>query len=241
MRRLWMPAERKRALERYSLDGSANLAAELGRSADSISSFAGRYGQKSLRSRERQAASRSRGSPSLNTRFFDEVNPQSAFVLGVIWACGGIKTKHGKVLRLVVTRDRRRVLHRVLELMDSKHQFQTYDERKVVEICNAHLVSTLLVRFGHPPASSTDPDLPWIALEFVPMFASGHLQATGGRDNAHVRWSGHKDVIVWLADEIRRQTKAGPPEEDRFGGRLTIRWRAQIDLAGIGRWLDEVF
>ena len=236
-----MPAERSHVLERYSQDGPAGLASQLGRSVDSVASFARRYGQKSLRSRERQAASRSRGSPSLNTRFFDEVNPQSAFVLGVIWACGGIKTKHGKVLRLVVTRDRRRVLHRVLELMDSKHQFQTYDERKVVEICNAHLVSTLLVRFGHPPASSTDPDLPWIALEFVPMFASGHLQATGGRDNAHVRWSGHKDVIVWLADEIRRQTKAVPPEEDRFGGRLTIRWRSQSDLAGIGRWLDEVF
>ena len=45
----------------------------------------------------------------------------------------------------------------------------------------------------------------------------------------------------WLAGEIRRQTKAGPPEEDRFGGRLTIRWRAQSDLAGIGSWLDEVF
>ena len=241
MRRLWMPAERSRVLERYSQNGPAGLAAELGRNVDSISSFAGRYGQKSLRSRDRQTASRSRGSPSLNTRFFDETNPQSAFVLGVIWACGSVKTKHGKVLRLDVPADRRAVLFRVLELMDSKHQIQTYDERKVVEICNAHLVSTLLDRFGHPPASSVDPDLPWIASEFVPMFASGHLQATGGRDNAHVRWSGHKDVIVWLADEIRRQTKAGPPEEDRFGGRLTIRWLAQSDLAGIGSWLDEVF
>jgi hypothetical protein len=239
MRRLWMPSERKWVLERYSQDGPSGLASQLGRSVDSVTSFARRYGQKSLRSRERQAASRSRGSPSLNTRFFDEVNPQSAFVLGVIWACGSIKTKHGKVLRLVVPADRRAVLIRVLELMDSKHQIQTYDERKVVEICNAHLVSTFLDRFGHPPASSPDPDLQWIGSEFVPMFASGHLQATGGRDGSHVRWSGHKDVIGWLADEIRRQTKAGPPEEDRFGGRLTIRWRAQADLAGIGRWLDE--
>jgi hypothetical protein len=239
MRRSWMPGERKRVLERYSLDGPAKLAAELGRSVDSISSFAGRYGQKSLRSRERQAASRSRGSPSLNTRFFDEPSRDGAFVLGVIWACGSIKTKHGKVLRLVVPTDRRKVLNRILELMSSKHLIQTYDERNVVELCNAYLVSTFLDRFGQPPASSVDPDLPWIASEFVPMFASGHLQATGGRDNTHVRWSGHKDVIVWLADEIRRQTKAGPPEEDRFGGRLTIRWRAQVDLAGIGRWLDE--
>jgi hypothetical protein len=239
MRRIWIPSERKRVLERYCLDGPAKLAAELGRSVDSISSFAGRYGQKSLHSRERQAASRSRGSPSLNTRFFDEVNPQSAFVLGVIWACGSIKTKHGKVLRLVVPTDRRKVLNRILELMSSKHLIQTYDERNVVELCNAYLVSTFLDRFGHPPASSADPDLPWIGSEFVPMFASGHLQATGGRDDTHVRWSGHKDVIVWLADEIRRRTKAGSPEEDRFGGRLTIRWRAQVDLAGIGRWLDE--
>jgi hypothetical protein len=240
MRRLWMPAERKRVLERYSLDGPAKLAAELGRSVDSVSSLARRYGQKSLRSRERQAASRSRGSPSLNTRFFDEPSRHGAFVLGVIWACGSIKTKHGKVLRLVVPADRRAVLLRVLELMDSKHQIQTYDERKVVEICNAYLMSTLLDRFGHPPASSTDPDLPGIASEFVPMFASGHLQATGGRDNTHVRWSGHKDVIVWLADEIRRQTKAGPPTEERLGRRLTIRWQSPPDVAGIGKWLDGV-
>jgi hypothetical protein len=239
MRRIWMTAERRLVLERYSLDGPATLAAELGRSVDSISSFARRYGQKSLRSRERQAASRSRGSPSLNTGFFDDVNPQSALVLGVIWACGSIKTKHGKVLRLVVPVNRRAVLLRVLELMNSKHQIQTYDERRVVEICNAHLVSTFLDRFGHPPASSADPDLPWIASDLVPMFASGHLQATGSRDDSHVRWSGHKDVMVWLADEVRRQAKAGPPEEDPIGSRLTIRWRAQSDLAGIGRWLGE--
>ena len=239
MRRLWMPAERKRVLERYSLDGSAGLASQLGRSVDSVTSLARRYGLKSLRCRQRQAASRSRGSPSLNTRFFDEPDGEGAFVLGVIWACGSIKTKHGKVLRLVVPADRRAVLLRVLELMNSKHQIQTYDERRVVEICNAHLVSTFLDRFGHPPASSADPDLPWIASDLVPMFASGHLQATGSRDDSHVRWSGHKDVMVWLADEIRRQAKAGPPEEEPIGGRLTIRWRAPSDLAGIGRWLGE--
>ena len=190
MRRSWIPAERKRVLERYSLDGPAKLAAELGRSVGSISSFAGRYGQKSLRSRDRQAASRSRGSPSLNTRFLDEPSRDGAFVLGVTWACGSIKTKHGKVLRLVVLRDRRNVLERVLKLMSSKHLIQTYGERSVVEICNAHLVSTFLDRFGHPPASSTDPDLPWIGSKFVPMFANGHLQATGGRKETYVSLRG---------------------------------------------------
>jgi len=240
MRRSWIPAERKRVLESYSLDGPTKLAAELGRSADSISSFAGRYGQKSLRSRERQAASRSRGSPSLNTRFFDEVNHQSAFVLGVIWACGSIKTKHGKVLRLVVPTDRRKVLNRILELMSSKHLIQTYDERNVVELCNAYLVSTFLDRFGHPPASSADPDLPWIGSEFVPMFANGHLQATGGRSETYVSLRGHEAVMPWLAGEIRSQTKAGPPTEERFGKRLTIRWQSPPDVAGIGKWLDGV-
>ena len=238
MRRLWIPTERRRVLERYSLDGPAKLAAELGRSADSISSFAGRYGQKSLRSRERQAASRSRGSPSLNTRFFDEVNHQSAFVLGVIWACGSIKTKHGKVLRLVVPTDRRKVLDRVLELMSSKHLIQTYDDRNVVELCNAYLVSTFLDRFGHPPASSADPDLPWIGSEFVPMFANGHLQATGRRSETYVSLRGHEAVMPWLAGEIRSQTKAGPPTEERLGKRLTIRWQSPPDVAGIGKWLD---
>ena len=240
MRRLWMPAERSRVLERYRQDGPAGLASQLGRSVDSVTSFARRYGQKSLRSRERQAASRSRGSPSLNTRFFDEVNPQLAFVLGVIWACGSIKTKHGKVLRLVVPRDRRNVLDGVLELMSSKHLIQTYDERNVVELCNAYLVSTFLDRFGHPPASSADPDLPWIGSEFVPMFARGHLQATGGRRETYVCLRGHEAVMRWLAGEIRSQTKAGPPAEERLGKRLTIRWRAQVDLAGIGKWLDGV-
>ena len=240
MRRIWIPSERKRVLERYCLDGPAKLAAELGRSVDSISSFAGRYGQKSLHSRERQAASRSRGSPSLNTRFFDEVNPQSAFVLGVIWACGSIKTKHGKVLRLVVPTDRRKVLNRILELMSSKHLIQTYDERNVVELCNAYLVSTFLDRFGHPPASSADPDLPWIGSEFVPMFANGHLQATGGRSQTYVSLRGHEAVMPWLAGEIRSQTKAGPPTEERLGRRLTIRWQSPPDVAGIGKWLDRV-
>jgi hypothetical protein len=141
---------------------------------------------------------------------------------------------------MVVPADRRALLLRVLELMDSRHQIQTYDERKVVEICNAYLVSTLLDRFGHPPASSGDPDLPWIGSEFVPMFANGHLQATGGRSETYVSLRGHEAVMPWLAEEIRSQTKAGPPTEERLGKRLTIRWQSPPDVAGIGKWLDGV-
>jgi hypothetical protein len=124
--------------------------------------------------------------------------------------------------------------------MSSKHLIQTYDDRNVVELCNACLVSTFLDRFGHPPASSGDPDLPWIASEFVPMFANGHLQATGGRSETYVSLRGHEAVMPWLAGEIRSQTKAGPPTEERLGRRLTIRWQSPPDVAGIGKWLDGV-
>jgi hypothetical protein len=135
MNRPWTPRERSTLASRYATDGSLALAVALDRSPDSITSQARRYGLSSPGARLRQARTRVLQSRSVNVEFFAGQSTAVAFVLGLVWACGTVKTKHRQVLRLALPSDRVGSLRRVKELMEIRHSIQTRNSRPAGQQC----------------------------------------------------------------------------------------------------------
>jgi len=121
MRRTWTANERIQVIENYAERGAVALAATLGRSADSVSSQARRHGVVSCDYRHRQGRTRAAKSSTVNTRFFETTTPATAFVVGYIWACGSVKHKHRKVLRIACPYGNTKQLRRIRDLMGSRH------------------------------------------------------------------------------------------------------------------------
>lgn len=240
MRRVWTADERRVVIDNYGALGAEILAGHLGRSADSVSSQARRHGLAAGDYRRRQGRTRAELTKTVNIRFFDTETPATAFVLGYIWACGGIKTKHRKVLRIACPYGKTAGMRQVLELLESKHQIQTYENCHVVEICNSHLVERLVDRFGFPPGRRRDGHPPRLSDRHLSRFAAGHLLATGSRNDIHVRWQGHASVLAWLGEKIALQAHVPPPERHAATARVSIRWGDLPSVRAIGAWLDRV-
>jgi hypothetical protein len=238
MNRPWTPQERSALASRYPTEGSLPLAAALERSPDSITSQARRYGLSSPGARMRQAKTRVWQSRSVNVEFFAGQTAAVAFVLGLVWACGTVKTKHRQVLRLALPSDRVGSLRRVKELMESRHSIQTYEDGVVLEISNSDLVHTLLTRQGPPPKSATNPQAPRIPEHLIAKFAAGHLAATSRRTGNHIHWRGPHVVMEWLSAAIQSQVHVAPPEIVSPATReQTIRWQRVPDVRAIEAWL----
>ena len=238
MNRPWTPRERSTLASRYATDGSLALAVALDRSPDSITSQARRYGLSSPGARLRQARTRVLQSRSVNVEFFAGQSTAVAFVLGLVWACGTVKTKHRQVLRLALPSDRVGSLRRVRELMESRHSIQTYEDGVVLEISNSNLVHTLLTRHGPPPKSAANPQAPRIPEHLIAKFAAGHLAATSRRTGNHIHWRGPHVVMEWLSAAIQSQVHVAPPEIVSPATReQTIRWQRIPDVRAIEAWL----
>jgi hypothetical protein len=239
MGRRWTPQESALVSKRYAAEGPLPLAAELGRSPDSVSSLARRYGIASAGGRKLQAANRVIKSRTVNVGFFDTMSAEVAFVLGFVWACGSVKTKHRKVLRMVLPQERREVFPAIQHPMGSRHLVQTYEHTRVLEICNSRLVQSLLDRHGPPPASNPTPDQPRIPPELVRKFAAGHLLATGHRSATFICWLGHNAVIEWLSEKIQTQARVPPPQAKPFGSRSRISWTKEVEMSAIEGWMER--
>lgn len=239
MRRIWTAYERIQVLNRYAEVGALALAEELGRSADSVSSEARRNGLVTPGYRMRQGKRRAARSPTVNTGFFDEPTAAVACVLGYIWACGSIKTKHRHVLRLSCPRDELAGLKHIKSLLGSKHLIQTYENRNVLEICNSRLVESLIRQFGHPPGRKSDGEPPELSDGLVPAFAQGHLLATGRRGKDFLCWKGHRSVIRWLADRIAWLAVVPMPIFRAETQRISIRWDTEAAVRTITAWLES--
>jgi hypothetical protein len=237
MRQVWTAADRRELLQTYATEGAVALSTRLGRSLDSVCSEARRYGLKSFHRRLRQSHSRIQANPTVNSRFFDRSTPQAAFVLGFIWACGSVKVKHRKVLRLVCHEHRAENLQNVLGLMSSFHQLQRYGSRIVVEIGNSRLVGTLTDRFGKPPGRRTTGTLPVLDEELVPHFANGHLFATGIEGADCLRWSGRLKVVTWLVESIRKALPVTAPRVTHWGSTMSAAWTDASHVREIQNWL----
>jgi hypothetical protein len=173
----------------------------------------------------------------VNTKFFDEPTPVMAFVVGYIWACGSIKTKHRHVLRVTCSPDERYKLNQIQRLLGSQHSIQVYQHQYVLEISNRLLVESFVSRFGLPPSRLADGDPPVLDDGLVAGFAGGHLLGTGYRHPACIRWRGHSSVIHWLSTKIVKLVGVPEPLFTNKTKRISIRWRDQSSLDAINAWL----
>lgn len=238
MRQTWTPADRRDLAESYCGKGASALATRLRRSVDSVCSQARRYGLRSMSRTVRQAQSRVLANPTVNSRFFDRLTPQVAFVLGFIWACGSVKTRHRNVLRLVCHENRAEQLQHVLALMQSRHQVQRYGTRLVVEICNSRLVQTLLANFGRPPGQRSEGTLPLLDHSQVRHFARGHLMGSGFQSLQCLHWSGHPTVISGLVEAIQTDLKIPATRVSSWGQSMSAAWTDASHVREIQNWLE---
>ena len=238
MRRQWTPSETYELVRRYPAEGAAGLAVALERSVDSICSQARRYRIKSNSRRRRQGWSKASQIETVNARFFDETNPTVAYVLGFIWACGSLKTRHRSVLRLSCESHREETLQYVLSLMTSQHQTQKHGQRLVVEVCNSHLVRTLVQRFGKPSRDDAPGcPLPVITSSLIPPFAQGHLDATGFRGSSTIRWTGREKDMGELRQCITDSVEIENPKITRRSRTVHIAWTGSRNVQRICGWL----
>jgi hypothetical protein len=239
MRQWWTTTERRELTQSYAAEGAAALATRLGRSIHAVCSQARRYGIRSSVRRFRQGRTRAQSSPTVNAQFFDDTTPEVSFVLGFIWACGSVRTKHRHILRLVCYEDRVERLQIILDILQSRHQLQRYGNRLVVELGNHRLVQTLIERFGKPPGKDSEGTLPRLPGSMVPLFASGHLFATGVSNPQSLRWQGHPQVVSWLVEQVQAALPITEPRVSRWGQTLSAAWTNPGEIQEIRQWLEN--
>ncbi len=238
MRKKWSPTEIAEVLAKYSDHGSVRLSAELGRSKDSISGIARRYGIRSASRRKRQGVAKAERSKTVNPRFFDQPGREVAYVLGWLWACGGLRLSHRLALRIACGTDRREKLAEVQALLGSRHSIQHHPWRSVVEICNSRLVQSLIENFGHPPGKSNpNPSMPSLAPELLPSYARGHLDANGCQRQQVLRWNGRQQEILEMSAGIQLAADVGVPCLSQYGRRCSIAWTEAKDVRRLRQWL----
>ena len=239
-RQVWTVGEILLVADRYPRDGSVDIAARLFRTRSSVTSLARRLGIPAASRRIRQAATRAENSRTVDAGFFGQLNPVVAYVLGFLWAGGGVKTKHRQVLRIAVEDDRREQLARLLNLLGSRHQVQQYGQRLVVEIGNSLLVRSLLDKFGQPPGRlNPDPPLPALSVETIRFFAQGHLDRSGFQSRSLIRWTGTPTQMEQLGALIHQINLVGAPTTNRVSRLVNIVWTNPDEVAILNRWISE--
>ncbi len=225
--------------ERYGREGPKQLAAVLGRSEDSVTGLARRFGLRSSHRRDRQAQARTLRNTTVDARFFETPSPNVAYVLGVLFCWGAIKTNTRHVLRLRCPIDRESVLVSVLAMMGSDHARQRGRRRILVEVGNSRLVASLVGGHGKPPdRAEPDPPVPTIVSRYITDFARGHLQAGGEVDQREVVWSGSPKSVQAIRDAVEDATGVTPAVEKSVGVKRLVAYRGPLQIMSIGRWLS---
>jgi hypothetical protein len=226
-------------LETYPQIGLASVAGRLGRSADSVSSMAYRVGLK-VGSRERQVHVKVHESKSVNAHFFQELSPQAAYVIGVVWGCGNVRTSLRKVLILDLPEEREHVLQAARSLMRSSHTPQKRPGAVRLEVCNSYLLESLIRNFGYPPRrSDRSPRFPQNVLPFLGHFARGLLDATGTHDERRFSWTGPTELMSELSQHIQTHAVLPNPPIKIKGRWMTISWELPYQVEILRNWLPD--
>lgn len=122
--------------------------------------------------------------------------------------------------------------------MESRHQLQRFGNRIVVEVGNSRLVQTLKDRFGIPPGRQKEETLPVLNKAMVPIFANGHLFATGVSSPQSIRWRGHSTVVSWLVEQIRAVIPIAAPRVFHRGSTMSAAWTDANHVREIRNWLE---
>ena len=238
VRRRWRAAEIGHLGERYAEDGLNQLALDLDRSPDAITSQARRLGLRSPHHHRRRALARASNNKSVDVGFFETLTDQVAYVLGYIWARGRVKTSPRYILRLRCPASREAGLLDVRRLLGSRHHVQRRQGHVVCEISSCWLVKSLLGKYGSPPSrDQPDPPLPTLPAAYVPDLARGLLAGAGSVTNAHITWVGSARAMAELAALIRAATGVSAPEKERLGKNCRLSWHTPDELRTLSEWL----
>jgi hypothetical protein len=190
-RRRWRAVEIGLLGERYSEAGLNQLALDLDRSPDSITSQARRLGLRSPHRHRRRALARALNNKSANICFFDHLAEQVAYVLGYIWMRGRVKTNPRHVLRLRCPTTEESTLLEVRSLLRSRHQIQRRETYTICEICSFCLVQSLIRRYGRPPSSDCpEAPLPGLPSPYIHHLARGLILGAGHSNTSRITCTG---------------------------------------------------
>lgn len=224
--------------ERYPNEGPWLLARDLSRTIDSVCSQARRLGVHSKHRFRRRSLSRSCRSATVNTRFFDSLSSEVAFVLGYVWTRGTVKFTPRNVLRLSCPVRQEQRLLRVLGLLESMHRIQRYRNRLVCEVCNQRLIKSLVARFGCPPCSSNpDPRLPNLSSEYLPALVRGFLVSSDHSSVEIISWTGRPRSTAELVRILQGKLTLSDPVVETTGKRSSVSWTNPTDVQGLRHWL----
>lgn len=239
MGRRWSAVEIQQLIGRYNCEGAANLATDLGRTDDSVISRARVLRLRSNNACRNQAENRAASSPTVNARFFDELNPTVAWVAGVLYSRGSIRINHRHVLKVRVPSDRKWVLAETLKCLECKHSLQPAPRSVVVEIANSYLVRSFINRIGYLPSQLTKHlELPKIPDTLFRCFAAGWLAARGLQSKQLITWIGLKPAIAAMAGEMQKQVDVSSPDWEYGRYYASITWSKADDLEELQRWMS---
>jgi hypothetical protein len=237
-RRRWRAAEIGVLGERYAEDDLNRLAADLGRSPDSITSQARRLGLRSPQRFRRQTQARALGSKSVNVRFFAELDERVAYVLGYTWVRSRVKGNPPNILRLRCPAAMEKALLAVRDLLGSRHSVHRARGWTVSDVCNSWLVQTLIRRYGSPPSrDQPDPPLPYLPTPYQPHLARGLLVGAGSVKDNHITWTGTDRAMADLAELLQTATGISAPQRGRKGQRHCISWDNPHHVLTLSMWL----
>jgi hypothetical protein len=238
VRRRWRAAEIGLLGERYAEDGLNQMAIDLDRSPDAVSSQARRLGLRSPHRHRRQALGRLANNKTVNIHFFDVLNEQVAYVIGYLWVRAQVKTNPSHVLRLRCPTAREKDLLAVRDQMGSRHRIQRAKRSTLCEVCSSSLVQTLIRKYGSPPGrANPDPPLPPVPAAYVPDLARGLLVGAGSVTDARITWAGTARAMAELEALIRAATGISAPQKSRRGKRQSLSWQAPDELRTLSAWL----
>jgi hypothetical protein len=237
-RRRWRAAEIGHLGEHYAEDGLNQMAIDLDRSPDAITSQARRVGLRSPHRHHRRALSRANNNASVNVLFFDTLTPSVAYVLGFIWASGTVKRKPKHVLKLRCPASREPDLLAVRDVLESRHHVQRSRGRVVCEVSSYRLVETLVHKFGSPPGrANPDPPLPPVPAAYVPDLARGLLAGAGSVAGSRITWVGTARAMGELEVLIRAATGISSPVIMCLGKSHSLSWHTPDELRTLTEWL----
>ena len=238
MRRSWITTEVRTLLEQYGTRSLGSISTELNRSQFSVAQKARRLFLCNRHARQHAVNIRAENSLSVNARFFDKLDGKTAYVLGFAYSCGSLKKHNRMVLKFRVDNDRRAKLIEVLAIMQSRHVIQPTGRFLVVEICNSHLVSSLISIVGNLPSrTEPDPPMPNIPNEWMKEFVRGHAAGTGLTNSNIVRWSGSQSVVDSVTEFLTGRLPISNPTMNKFGSKLHMAWKRSSDVLVIRAFL----
>lgn len=259
----------QRLRDAYPNLGASALAKEFGCTAHSVRNKAYQLGIKCPTSNYRKGQVAAAQNTTVNINFFDSWTPESAYVLGYIWADGSIRHINGQsvALSFLCTESDAQLIRDIARAMGNPGNLRHHPAREwtvksgpyagrirhskpgvKLQINSTLLAQTLVETHGIPPRKSyVDAPFPAnVPDDLFHHFARGHLDGDGcitvsrTKNKATVYWIATPQFMTGLKDRIIRL--AGVQYSPvSSAGRLIQRvsWTAKPDVLRLREWLYQ--